>query len=86
MSDKEIFTKLVEHYKQVEKGYSTHIEHGGKCDEHEEQYIYMLLDVIGLLERQKGQINEANKLICELCEKCGENVCANGEECDWKGD
>ena len=32
----------------------------------------------------KHKLEEARKLICELCTKCGESVCKNGEECDWK--
>ena len=35
------------------------------------------------LEKTRCKLAEANELICELCEKCGENVCKNGEECDW---
>ena len=38
------------------------------------------------LETLKCRLKEANDLICELCEKCGENVCKNGEECDWMVD
>lgn len=34
----------------------------------------------------KHKLEEARKLICELCEKCGEDVCKHGEECDWKVD
>lgn len=36
------------------------------------------------VEMLKRKLSEANHLICELCEKCGEDVCKNGEECDWK--
>lgn len=32
----------------------------------------------------KKRLKEAKELICELCEKCGEDVCKHGEECDWK--
>jgi hypothetical protein len=32
----------------------------------------------------KHKLEEARRLICELCTKCGENVCKHGEECDWK--
>ena len=44
--------------------------------------------MIGMLEIEtlKRKLEEARELICELCEKCGENVCKNGEECDWKVD
>lgn len=35
------------------------------------------------IEMLKRKLAEANELICELCEKCGENVCKDGEECDW---
>ena len=40
--------------------------------------------VLDIINRQKAKLDEANYLICELCEKCGENVCKNGEECDWE--
>lgn len=42
--------------------------------------------MIGMSENEilKRRLKEANELICELCEKCGENVCKSGEECDWK--
>ena len=36
------------------------------------------------LETLKRRLTEANNLICELCTKCGENVCKNGEECEWE--
>lgn len=36
------------------------------------------------VEMLKHKLKEANELICELCEKCGEDVCKHGEECDWK--
>ena len=32
----------------------------------------------------KDKLSKAKQLICELYEKCGENVCKDGEECDWK--
>jgi hypothetical protein len=56
MTDNEIVKALEEHYKQVDKGYSTHLEYGGKGDEHEEKYIYMLRDALDLINRQQAKI------------------------------
>lgn len=56
LTNKEIKKALEEHYKQVDKGYSTHLEYGGKGDEHEEKYIYMLRDVLDLINRQEQEI------------------------------
>ena len=62
MTDNEIVKALEEHYKQVDKGYSTHLEYGGKGDEHEEKYIYMLRDVLDLINRLQAKvIKEQNK-------------------------
>lgn len=55
LTDKEIVKALEEHYKQVDKGYSTHLEYGGKGDEHEEKYIYMLRDVLDLINRLQAK-------------------------------
>lgn len=32
----------------------------------------------------KRKIKQLSSLTCELCERLGENVCKDGEECDWK--
>lgn len=56
MIDNEIIKALEEHYRQVDAGYSTHLEYGGKGDEHEEKYIYMLRDVLDLINRQQAEI------------------------------
>lgn len=56
MTDNEIKKALEEHYRQVDAGYSTHLEYGGKGDEHEEKYIYMLRDALDLINRQQAEI------------------------------
>ena len=56
MKDKEIIKALEEHYRQIDAGYSTHLEYGGKGDEHEEKYLYMLRNVLDLISRQKDEI------------------------------
>ena len=70
MTDKEIIEALKEHYRQVDAGYSTHLEYGGKRDEHEEEYIDLLRDVIDLINRQQAEIeglqNGIEELNCEL--------------------
>lgn len=55
MQDNEIIKALEEHYRQVDAGYSTHLEYGGKGDEHEEKYIYMLRDTLDLINRLKSE-------------------------------
>lgn len=60
LTDAEIKNALEEHYKQVDKGYSTHLEYGGRCDEHEEKYIYMLRDVLDLINSLQDK-NKAYK-------------------------
>ena len=46
--------------------------------------VSLKLEKDNIINRQKAKLKEANHLICELCEKCGENICKDGEECDWK--
>jgi FtsZ-binding cell division protein ZapB len=60
-TDAEIVKALEEHYKQVDKGYSTHLEYGGKGDEHEEKYIYMLRDVLDLINRLQARVEYYKK-------------------------
>lgn len=54
-TDSEIVKALEEHYKQVDKEYRTHLEYGGKGDEFAEKYIYMLCDVLDLINRLKAE-------------------------------
>lgn len=61
MTDNEIIKALEEHYRQVDAGYSTHLEYGGKGDEHEEKYIYMLRDTIDLINRLKAELDESRE-------------------------
>lgn len=65
MTDNEIKKAFEEHYKQVDKGYSTHLEYGGKGDEHEEKYIYMLCDTLDLINRLKAE-NERLSTLAKL--------------------
>lgn len=61
MTDKEIIKALEEHYRQIDARYSTYLECGGKSDEHEEKYIYMIGDTIGLINRQRAKIKNLRK-------------------------
>ena len=72
MTDKEIVKALEEHYRQVDAGYSTHLEYGGKGDEHEEKYIYMLRDALDLINRQQAEIERLkSSQDCEFMDFCG---------------
>lgn len=78
MTDAEIIKALEEHYRQVDAGYSTHLEYGGKGDEHEEKYIYMLRDTLDLINRQQAEIESLkNECFCLANERDAMADCLN---------
>jgi hypothetical protein len=66
MTDNEIKKALEEHYKQVEKGYTDHLAYGGKSDEHEEKYIYMLQNTLDYINRLEAENKGLNKEVDRL--------------------
>lgn len=93
MTDNDI-AKALEYWKQFNKDIdtlqSTHPQYADMWDEQKE-VVKITFEVFDSFNRQKAEIEglkaklkQGNDLICELCEKCGENACKDGEECDWK--
>lgn len=55
LTDNEIIKALEEHYKKVDSGYSCYLENGGKGDDEEEKYLYMVRDVLDLINRLQAE-------------------------------
>ena len=73
MTDNEIIKALEAKYKEATDGYYTHLQYGGKGDEHEEKYLEEFGAVLDLINRQKAEIerlktsNDALRMAIELC-------------------
>lgn len=66
LTDTEIVKALEEHYIQTDEGYRDYLMYGGKGDEHEEKYLYMLSDVLDLINHLQKEKEKIFSILAEL--------------------